>query len=157
MDQASPPPTGPTAPFNNTLAVQREFFELAIKHDPNDEGLRFALAQTLKELGLEFEANGWYDQGIVHADWLWFPKLFTFTAVSGVGAALLWEVGVERLWALALVVAVGPAFWWLIRRNRRYWLPQVAYMQRSATIERVDLLKEIAHLKAMLQRLQPEA
>lgn len=130
-------------PMKNSLEVQRIYFELVLRANPHDETIRFALAQVLKELGEEHAADACYDQGIAWANRQWLPRLFLFSAVTGLVSAGLWLAGVRWAWALVVIAMLGPLAWWLIRRNRQHYLPQVGFMQRAQADQEVDMAAEI--------------
>lgn len=130
-----------------TLEMQKDYFELALQGNPADETVRFALAQVLKEMGREAEANRFYDDGIVNLDRLWFPKLIAFAAISIVIAVCLYLFVVPWLWLAIPVALAGPVAWGFIRRNRHKWMPQVGFSQRANTLENVDIPGELRRFK----------
>ncbi len=129
-----------------TLELQKDYFELALQTNPADETVRFALAQVLKEMGQEVEANRCYDEGIAHVNRLWLPKLFVFGYVSVVIAACLY-LFVHWLWLAILVALAGPTAWAIMRRNRHKWMPQIGFGQRAETLKKVDISAELRRLK----------
>ncbi len=135
--------------LNNDLKIQREYFDLIVQAKPRDETFRFALAQILKDMGHDEEANRVYDEGIALANRLWFPKLFVFTILSVSLALIIWLLGAKWLWLLIPVTLLGPAIWIVIRRNRHKWLPQVGFWQRQQTIRSLDLRNELAGVRQM--------
>lgn len=130
-----------------TLEMQKDYFEVALQQDPADETVRFALAQVLKEMDLEAEANRLYDEGIAHLDRLWFPKLISFAAISVGIAVCLYLFVVPWLWLAIPVALAGPVMWGVIRRNRRQWMPQVGFSQRASTLENADIPGELRRLQ----------
>lgn len=126
-----------------TLELQKEYFELVLRMDPAHETIRFSLAQVLKEMGQEVEANRFYEEGIAHVNRLWFPKLFIFGYVSVVIAACFYVFVVPWVWLSILVVLAGPAAWGFIRRNRHKWMPQIGFEQRAETLKYVDIVGEL--------------
>jgi hypothetical protein len=133
----------------NDLNTQKEYFELFAQENPTNEAILFALAQVLRELGREEEANRTYDRGIALLDRLWLPRLFTFGGLSGGLALVLWVLSVRWLWILVPVALLGPALWVWVRRNRHYWLPQAGFSMRQQTVERVDLAGELLRIREM--------
>jgi len=130
-----------------TLELQKDYFELTLQTNPTHETLRFALAQVLKEMGQEVEANRLYDEGIAHLNRLWFPKLLAFGFISVLIAVCLYLFVVQRLWLAIPVALAGPVLWARIRHNRHEWMPQIGFGQRAGTLENVDIPGELRRLR----------
>jgi hypothetical protein len=128
---------------NNPLATQRDYFARLCAADPADETLPFALAQVLREMGSEEEANRRYDQGIatVKRNWCWKSPWFFVPSLAG--AAALWQQGFAP-WLVGVVGLVGPLLWYRIYGNRLRWIPYVGFSQRAETAGKVDMAGALA-------------
>ena len=135
----------------NSLEIQREYFELALRVNPDDETIRFSLAAVLKDLGENQEAYRMYVKGLDHLNDVWLSKIFSFTLISGAAALILRLLGVKSIYVLAFVFLLGPFFWAWIRRNRRKCVPELGYSYRESTVQSMNLANKVERLKQMLK------
>ena len=137
--------------LNHSLELQREYFKLALRIEPASETVRFALARVLKDLGQDEEAARMFDEGIRHANSVWFPRLFAFTGVSVIVALLGWVAGLRSPWLIAPLAALGPLLWLLIHHNRQKSLPSIGYWERENLVESLNMAEEIERFKRALE------